>query len=124
MTIRRYFPAFAAVFAAALAVGAAGQTAPKAPNVKGQTPAHVSGTVVDASRRPLPDVSLSITAIGANAPDGARVFTDSSGRYFSAVTGFNGKYKVTPSLAGYTFRPASTELSGAGGTADFQGTKK
>jgi hypothetical protein len=120
--MNRYVLAFAAVLTA-LSISAAGQSAPKNPDIHGPTPARVSGTIVDQAKKPIAAVPVGIEAIGANAPGGAKLMTDSNGRYYTIVTRFNGKYRVTPVLKGYRFSPAFREVSGSGGEANFVGTR-
>jgi|GEM_PF-1733406 len=64
----------------------------------------VSGTILDASSNPIPNVSISFSGAGV-------AITNSSGFYsISLPTGYSGT--ATPSGSGYSFTPSSISYSG------------
>jgi hypothetical protein len=114
--------------AGAICAPAAGDDRHPGPNVphpqgSGSSLCAIQGKVVDhQSRRPLPGISVSIERISGSPITRATATTNGSGAYSKVVPRIAETYRVTPLQEGYEFIPASKEVSGACGTADFFGT--
>ncbi len=79
----------------------------------------ITGRVADNANNNLPGVTLTLTG-----SQSAAVQSDANGNYSFAGLQAGGNYTVTPSLANYTFAPASRAFNNlsANQTADFTGT--
>ncbi len=118
-----YWRVFATVLAVTAICLAGDNPAPNAPHTQGAGSAQIKGKVRDQANKPVAGVGITIEVISGSVPVTARVATNAKGEYSKIMLRINGQYRVTPSLGGYQFTPGSAAVSGAGGAADFTGTR-